>query len=209
MPPRSVRPLLLVLLGLAACAEERTPPNDPADGAAANEATAPDEAPDAAPEAALTAVVPSASGDHPEPCPWLPTEAATAVLGDPVTVTRPAGYTSPCHIESSPFTWAGTLMVQEGDALDAAASTRGLTPEHLLDAAASTRGLTLEPLEGLGERAGWVTTTEEIENNGNGEVLVEQGGRVFSVSLRSSPGSGVREKAQALARAVVEALPAP
>ncbi|HEX8386666.1 MAG TPA: hypothetical protein VF576_10805, partial [Rubricoccaceae bacterium] len=122
-----------------------------------------------------------------------------------VTVTRPAGYPSPCHLESAPFTWAGTLIIHEGDDLDVAASTRGLTPEHALDAAATTRGLTLEPIDGLGERAGWVSTTEEIESNGNGEVLVEQGGRVFSLALRSSPGSGVREKAVAVARTIVEA----
>lgn len=190
MTYRTAFSLALAFLGLAACAGEPTPTDD---ATAASETAAPADAP------------PSASGDHPEPCSWLSSETATGVLGAAVTVTRPAGYTTPCHVESSPFTWAGTLVVHEGDALDATARLREMTPENALDAATSVLGLTLEPIDGLGERAGWVITTPDTESNGYGEVLVEQGGRVFSIALNTSAGSDIRAKTEALARAIVAA----
>lgn len=195
MPRQIARtvPLALLLTALSACGHEEAPPS--ADTSAASTAEAATEAP------------PSASGDHPEPCSWLSSETATGILGAAVTVSRPAGYTTPCHVESSPFTWGGTLVVHEGDDLTSAASMRGMTPENTLDAAASVLGRTLEPVDGLGERAGWAVTTPDAERNGNGELLVEQGGRVFSIALRSSAGSPVRAKAVALARAIISEQP--
>lgn len=177
----------LALAFLPACGGEGAAPSS--DAPAAPETTAPAEASS------------SASGAHPVPCSWLSSEAATSTLGADVTVTSPDGYPATCHVESSPFTWAGTVVVLEGDDLATMASLRDLTPENTLDAAALVRGVTLDSVEELGERAGWVRTPEEYV--GSGEVLVEQGGRVFAVSLRSSAGPDFREKTEALARAIV------
>ncbi|HEX8386575.1 MAG TPA: hypothetical protein VF576_10340, partial [Rubricoccaceae bacterium] len=67
LPPAHCSGLALLLFTLTACGGEEAAPS--ADASAASETAAP------------TATVPSASGDNPEPCPWLSSETASGVLG--------------------------------------------------------------------------------------------------------------------------------
>lgn len=186
MSVRSALLLALLLPVLGACAEEPTPASHPA--AQAQLAAA------ATPVAATSVAATSAAPVEAGPCPWLSSDLATGILGADVTVTKPAGDPANCTIASAPSTWAGEADRMEG---------------YTLDSLATAFGLTLEPVAGLGDRAGWKSAAQWEGNDVGGQVLVEHAGGVTVVLLTATPPRpGLREKAEALARAVVATFPA-
>ncbi|HEX9953160.1 MAG TPA: hypothetical protein VGB53_15425 [Rubricoccaceae bacterium] len=185
MSHRSVLLLALLLPALAACSEEPTPASHPAAQAQPAAASTPIATP-----VASTSAATGESGS----CPWLSSDLATGILGADVTVTKPAGDPANCYIASTPSTWAGEADRMEG---------------YTLDSLATAFGLTLEPVGGLGERAGWKSAAQWEGNDVGGQVLVEHGGGVTVVLLNATPPRpGLREKAEALARAIVATYPA-
>ncbi len=83
-----------------------------------------------------------------------------------------------------------------------------MIPNHTLDAIVAGRG-TAEPIEGMGERAAWVSTSTWEGRDLAGLVGVEQGGHGITIILSATAATAepdVRAKTEALARVVIAAL---
>lgn len=136
-----------------------------------------------------TPVVAEASPADNGDCPWVSTAEASELIGVAVIVTGTRS-TGSCYIQSEPLTFSGQITV---------------IPDQTLDAIVADRG-TSEPIEGLGERAAWVSTSSWEGRDLTGMVGVEQDGQGITVILSATaatPQPDVRAKTEALARAAI------
>lgn len=177
--------LTFLLSPLAACGGEGAPPST--DTAPVAEAAAPAVAPaEAAPAAGAPAAAAPAEGGE---CPWLDADLATGLLGADVAVA--AAEPGHCRITSDLPTYRGRVAVDPDPGFEATVATLG-TPV---------------PVSGLGERAGWISQGQMHGADVGGAIRVEEGGHVLIVTLSpASPTADLRQKAEAIARAVLPQL---
>ena len=124
------------------------------------------------------------------PCDWITEARASELLGAPVQYVSERDAAT-CE-----------LGVPDGDGMGPDVTIEAMDPSTAdYDYVASVEAA--EPVDGVGDRAVWVPMGEAM-----GTVYAETGGRVLQVMLTdisatSGPAGGLREKAVAVARAVV------
>ena len=179
MTTRTTLPLVLALLGLAACGREDVPATDTPASEPTQEASAGDES-------SATAAATPVEAD----CPWLTDAEATEILGAPVTVTQPAGNQAVCDVPYVSGVPGVGLVVREG----------GFTLDQTRSPFESMG--TAETVEGLGDEASWIVQTETQRY-----LFVAKGDNVVQVTMSTAmPRTDLKEKGEAIARAVLTHL---